>query len=83
MVQRLRLQEGGEGFILLWTALLLAFLEFRCADYRDIWEGTIQKSQNWFNREIDRCQLKGNGQEIRRWADEYIQRLPQQLNYPG
>jgi Ca-activated chloride channel family protein len=72
----LKIQAKGkpDKFVLLSTAIILGFLDHKYADKKAIWEGVVEKSRKWLERQISKSTPTIEGTPLADWANQLLQK---------
>jgi len=78
-----RVKNGGaDPLKLVWTAVMLALLQWQFASRRDEWLAVTQKSRLWFQGEVALLGPSVDGMPLADWAGAYVASLKGDSNRP-
>lgn len=74
MASKIQVKGKTDKFVLLSTAIVLNFLEYRFADRKASWESIIQKSRKWLEKHIVNSDPTLEGTKLLDWVSEFLKK---------
>jgi Ca-activated chloride channel homolog len=69
---KIQIRGRTDKFVLFSTAIVLKYLEYKYADRKVFWEGVVQKSRKWIEKQILISEPTYEGTKLMKWVDEFL-----------